>query len=100
MNNPYIDIIKSINDKTLISPSIQLGTMLNSNTLKVGELQLNKGDFYIADYLKKGYKRHLETEGVVRKYETKDEIKNGDTVAVMCTEDMQTYIVLAKVILS
>lgn len=79
-------------------PSLEIGIVLNENTLKVGDLQLTKDDFYIADYLKKYYVKQFEVDGVTKSYTSKDYLKSGDIVAVLATEDKQKYIVLAKVV--
>ncbi len=78
--NPYIEILKHMQDQgaKYNPPSIQLGEMINSNTCKIGDLQIDKDNLLIADDLLN--------------------IKAGDIVAVIPTNDMQTYIILARVV--
>ncbi|PRR70927.1 DUF2577 domain-containing protein [Clostridium thermopalmarium] len=99
MKDPYVEFINLMKDRGADKnpPSIQIGQMVSANILKIGELQLTSDDFYVADYLKENYKRNLEVDGSTREYITKDGLKAGDTVAVLATEDRQTFIVLCKV---
>jgi hypothetical protein len=108
--------------------TLQLGIMQSANSVKIGDLVLDKEDIMIADYLLTGYKRELVTPYVksvevevdttvtisgesgsatstatvdapVEKYmETKTGLKKGDIVAVMKLSDNDTYVILAKVV--
>lgn len=100
MKDPYVEFINLMKDRGADNnpPSIQIGQMVSPNILKVGELQLTSNDFYVADYLKENYKRNLEVDGFTREYITKNGLKSGDIVAVLATEDRQTFIVLCKVV--
>lgn len=99
MDNPYLtilDVMKKQGQNE--NPSITLGKVINPTTVQVGDLQITKENLYFADYLLKGYKRELNVNGTSNTYITKDTLKQGDIVAVVPTQDMQTYIILAKVV--
>lgn len=78
MKNQYVELIQHMqfNGKKYNPPSIQLGVMINANTLGVGELQINANNIYAASDLI---------------------LKAGDQVAAMATADGQTYFILCKV---
>jgi hypothetical protein len=108
--------------------TLQLGIMQSANSVKIGDLVLDKEDIMIADYLLTGYKRELVTPYVksvevdvdttvtisgesgsatstatvnapVEKYiVTKTGLKKGDIVAVMKLYDKDIYVILAKVV--
>lgn len=81
MKDPYVELIKLIKDRGADNnpPSIQLGTMVTTNILKMGDLQIDGDNLLINEYWK-------------------DKVAPGDIVAVLATESRQTYIVLAKVV--
>lgn len=101
MRDPYIEFVKVIKEKGKSNklPSVQIGTIINKDTLKIGELQITRENLYIADYLRSGYKRNLELDGLTKEYVNKDTLKPGDNVAVIPTEDRQIYIILCKVVM-
>ena len=108
--------------------TLQLGIMQSTNSVKVGDLLLDKSDIMIADHLLAGYKRELVVpyvksvevtvdttitisgesgtaesiatveDPVVKIPETKTGLKKGDIVAVMKLSDSDTYVILAKVV--
>ncbi|WP_273092346.1 DUF2577 domain-containing protein [Clostridium thermopalmarium] len=107
--DPYVEILTHMRNEgaKFNPPSVQLGEMISSDTLKLGELQITKSNLYFADYLLKGYERQITfeiskedntKEKMSVTYKTDDELKPGDIVAVLPTEDRQTYIILAKVV--
>jgi len=81
MKNKYVELFGHMQrqGKKYNSPSLELGTMINTNTLKVGDLQVNKIDLRIADNL-------LNT------------LKTGDEVATISVNNGQKYIILCKVV--
>ena len=81
MKNPYSEMIDlmRVQGASYNPPSIKIGTMLSSNVLKVGELQVNKRNLLINEYW-------------VSKLNT------GDSVAVLSTDDRQKFIILCKVV--
>lgn len=60
-------------------PNIEIGTMIDTNTLKVGDLQVNKANLKVAENL-------LNT------------LKSNDEVATISVNDGQKYIILCKVV--
>ena len=89
--------------------TIQLGVMQSKDSVKVDDLILNAEDLYIADYLKAGYKRSLETPylsavDIAQSESTEQEdiiytdgLKKGDLVAVQKLNN-NMYLILAKVV--
>lgn len=84
--------------------TIQLGIMLDEKRVRLDDLILEAEDLYIADYLKKGYKRKLlipylsDTGGTQQKYITYDDgLVEGDLVAVQRLEN-NMYAILARVV--
>lgn len=127
MGDPYDGILKHMRNEgaKFNLPGIQLGEMVNSNTLKIGDLQIDKDNLLIADYLLKDYKRKIKIQlaaatGVTEVQSVGDHgshshnvksigvndaeisfidtLKDGDVMAVIPTSDMQTYIILARVV--
>lgn len=80
--DPYIEILQRMRSEgaKFNPPGIQLGEMINSTILKIGDLQVDKTNLLIADYL------------II------DNLKADDVVVVIPTNDMQTYIILARVV--
>ena len=106
-------------------PAVAIGKVLSPPPeliVQVGDLQLDKDDIYVADYLLQGYQRHVNIAQAAVTGQTQigggpahlhqmdvvgiadttvsmlDTLKIGDYVAVLPTEDKQTYIVLCKVV--
>ncbi|OPJ58434.1 DUF2577 domain-containing protein [Clostridium oryzae] len=119
MNNPYADMISMIkkHGAAYNPPAVTLGQVISSKplTITIGDLQLTEEDIYISDLLLNNYKRRIKlpttdatgttTEESIKTIGIKDAeldftdgIDAGDTVAVMATEDRQTYIILCKVV--
>ena len=100
--NPYAEIIKEMQKQggKLNPPTIEIGTMINSNTLKLGDLQVTRSNLLIADYLVKDYKRQISVDGnTPNEYKFIDGLKSGDRVAALSVADGQKYIILCKVVL-
>lgn len=126
--NPYSKLIEQMQKQGSISnpPSMQIGEVISSNplTIRIGDLQIDKDNILIADYLKE-YKRKIKIPEVVATGETNDvsvgdhgthkhnvtkvgineveitfldTLKQGDKLAILPTSDRQTYIVLARVV--
>lgn len=100
MKDPYVKMINLMKERGADSnpPGIQLGTMINSNTLKVGDLQVGRQNLYIASYLVSNKPGKVITDTGTYNIVNLLKLKAGDVVAVMPTVDMQTYIILAKVV--
>ncbi|EGO87215.1 hypothetical protein G8S49_01540 [Clostridium botulinum C] len=81
MKDPYVELIKLIKDRGADNnpPSIQLGTMVTSTIVKVGDLQIDGDSLFIDEYWK-------------------GKLNKGDIVALLAMEDRQTYIILSKVV--
>ena len=131
MQNPYAELLSAMQRQgaSLNPPGIRLAEVVSPPpdiVIKMGELQVDKNNILIADYMLPGYKReasgssagtiitHLDVEEPEppdysehtvmesMSYEGTarftDTLKSGDTVVVMPTEDRQTYIILARVV--
>lgn len=65
LDNPYSGIISIMREQGAKNnpPSIMLGKVVNINPLlvQVGDIQLDKDNLYVADYLMPNYKRNLKT---------------------------------------
>jgi hypothetical protein len=89
--------------------TLLLGIMQGSDSVKIGDLVLDKEDIMIADYLLKDYAYELDTPYVSAVNFTADTattqnrvvrkagLKKGDVVAVMKLNHDDTYVILAKV---
>jgi len=128
-DNPYSKLIEQMKKQGATSnpPSVQIGEVISPNplTIRIGDLQIDKDNILIADYLLKDYKRKIKIQEVVATGETNnvsvgdhgthkhsvdkigineveiiylDTFKQGDKLAVLSTEDKQTYIILARVV--
>jgi hypothetical protein len=128
-DNPYSKLIEQMKKQGATSnpPSVQIGEVISPNplTIRIGDLQIDKDNILIADYLLKDYKRKIKIPEVVATGETNnvsvgdhgthkhsvdkigineveiiflDAFKQGDKLAVLSTEDKQTYIILARVV--
>lgn len=128
-DNPYSTMIKLMqkHGAKYNPPSIQIGQVISpppNIIIKIGDLQVDKDNILIADYLLPNYQRqitipettatgtmtteltgspyahtHTMTEvGIQGKIQFTDTLKAGDTVVVMPTEDRQTYILLARLV--
>ncbi|WP_240951473.1 DUF2577 domain-containing protein [Caldanaerobacter subterraneus] len=104
-------------------PPIQIGEVISpppNIKIRVGDLQLDRDDVLIADYLLADYARQIELKNVTLQstlstvaehthtidsfqinqanLKLKDTLKTGDLVALLATADRQTFIVLCKVV--
>ncbi|MBZ9615287.1 DUF2577 domain-containing protein [Clostridium estertheticum] len=119
MNDPYSGILNHMRKQgaKYNAPGIQMGIVISSDPLiiKVGDLQIDKDNIFIADYLLKDYTRKISLpstnaigtagdqnisnisipEAILN---FKDGLKNNDTVIMFETEDAQKYIILARVV--
>lgn len=128
-DNPYSKIIEQMKKQGASSnpPSIEIGEVILPNplTIKIGDLQIDKDNILIADYLLKDYRRKVKIPEVTATGETNnvsvgdhgthkhsvdkigvneveitflDTLKQGDKLAILSTGDGQTYIILARVV--
>lgn len=106
--NPYSKMVEIMKRQgaSLNPPSIQIGVVISPNPLiiKIGDLQINKDNVLIADYLLKDYTRIYESSAdgetwsnykIIKFYET---LSQDDKLAILPTSDKQTYIILARVV--
>ncbi|WP_125154301.1 DUF2577 domain-containing protein [Clostridium rectalis] len=119
MQDPFVELVNLMKVKGAAynPPSIQIGKVLSDKPLvvEVGKLQLTKDNFIIAEHLIKNYKRKINIplcigEGKAEKYSIseigikdgeiifKNSLEKNDKIAIIPTEDRQTYIILAKVV--
>ena len=82
-------------------PTIQLGIMQSSNSVKLGDLLLGAEDLYIADYLKAGYTRSasfsLDGDSKHSSLQFAGYLKKGDLVAVQKLPN-NMYLILCRVV--
>jgi hypothetical protein len=128
-DNPYSKLIEQMKKQGATSnpPSVQIGEVISPNplTIRIGDLQIDKDNILMADYLLKEYKRKVKIPEATATGETNnvsvgdhgthkhsvdkigineveiiflDTFKQGDKLAVLSTEDKQTYIILARVV--
>lgn len=120
-NNPYTDLLSVMRTEgsKYNPPSLQLATVISVAPLllKIGDLQLNKNNFLIAEHLLQqtrkisfnssvngsltagGYSGSLSNLQIEDKEMLLKSILNiNDTVAVLSIDEGQTYIILEKVV--
>jgi len=109
MKSPYSRFIKIMREQGSYynPPAIQIGEIISpppNLKIRVGDLQLDKDDVLIADYLLADYTREYQTSSdkiswsISNYIKWVDTLKQGDLVALLATADKQTYIVLCKVV--
>jgi len=102
--NPYIKILNAARKEGSKDnpPSICIGKVISpppNLIIETKNLQLYTDDIYIADYLLQGYSRDISIiDGAGTKITTTDSLKENDRVAIMPTADLQTWIILCKVV--
>lgn len=99
MENPYIELLSVMQRQGKIDrpPGVRLAEVVTpppNTIIKMGDLQIGKGNILVADYLLPGYQRNTPEDVIM----FTDTLKAGNTVVVMPTEDRQTYIILARVV--
>ncbi|WP_027624387.1 DUF2577 domain-containing protein [Clostridium lundense] len=119
MQDPFVELVNIMKEKGAAynPPSIEIGKVISSNPLivEVGNLQLTKNNFIVADYLVNEYKRKItiprsRAEGTAGEHSVsevgikegeiiyKDGLKKDDKIAMLSTQDRQIYIILARVV--
>lgn len=107
MDNPYSKILEMTRNRGGNLSGISIGEVLApppNLVVRVGELQVDKDNIKIADYLLKEYQREYKTSPdeviwSVRNYiKFEDTLAVGDEVAIFTTADKQTYIILARLV--
>lgn len=129
-DNPYSKMIEIMKRQSANSnpPSIQIGEVIEpppNLIIKVNDLQIDKDNILIADYLLKDYMREVRTDTMANtpskqyvtgtttvsgthdhniknltlhntKVYTEDTLEKGDLLAVMPVYDRQLYIILTR----
>ena len=89
INNPYTGLLNIMQEKgkKYNTPALYIGKVIQPQTLKIkiGELVLEQDDMLISSALIDSNNRS-------------NNLKQGDLLALMPTENRQTYIVLCKVV--
>ena len=106
--NPFNQLIGLMREegKAYNPPSILLAEVISPSPLviKVGDLQIDKDNLKVADYLLLDYKRQYQsssddiTYGTTNYIKFKNTVSKGDILAVMPTADRQTFVILARVV--
>lgn len=127
-SDPYSKLIQQMKEQgqSVNPPSIQVGQVISVSplTIRIGDLQIDKSNILVADYLLSGYSRKTSLNHIVSGNTENTEItdhgnhrhrvnnlsvssgtttftdtlKNNDRLAILSTEDKQLYIVLARVV--
>ena len=102
--NPYSLILNTVKQDNNANNGVMIGNVISPNPLiiQIGDLQIDKDNILIADYLKVGYERNYSTNrsivsGVdkgVMKYT--DTLKVGDKLAILQTSNKQNYIIVSR----
>lgn len=103
--NPYSKLLKITRKQGKPAAGIVVGEVVSANPLKIsaGELEIDKDDVLIADYLLNDYSRTYSTDRLIPNGSDvgtmvyTDGLSIGDQLAMMPTSDKQLYIVLARV---
>lgn len=131
VDNPYSDMVGLIERRGAKNnpPSIQIGTIISippNIIVKIGDLQIDKDNIYIADYLLADYQREISIPESTATGNTNDvtvgdhgthahivksvgisdvtvstkssALKKDDIVAVLAVNDRQKYVILCKVV--
>lgn len=98
-DNPFNQLIQFMREEGgyYNPPSILLAEVVNPSPLviKIGDdLQIDRDNLRVADYLLANYTRQTSAGTIT----FTDTLQVGDTLAVIPTEDRQTFIVLCKVV--
>lgn len=105
-DNPYsrlLELTKNNNKQDKDNVMIGEAISINPFVVKVGDLQIDKDNIYIADYLLSGYSRNYSTDRVIPNGSSSgnikytDSISKGDKLAILQTGDNQLYIIIARV---
>lgn len=123
--NPYSKMVSMMQARGAGSnaPSIQIGQVIKAPpnlVVQVGDLQVDKANIMIADYLLDNYERAIKVDETTAtgitdlvlqhdhmvdkigipegKINFTDTIKQGDNLAVLATDDEQLYIILARLV--
>lgn len=102
--DPYVKIIGSMQrqGKKFNPPSICTGTVTSpppNLIIEANNTTLYSDDILISDFLLADYPREVNINSLDQEMKTKDTCLNkDDIVAIMPTIDMQTWIVLCKVV--
>lgn len=123
-DNPYSKLIEQMRKQggSVNSPDIQIGRVVSPSPLvvQIGDLQVDRDNLLIADYLLGNYARdaiigEVSVSGSTGSSESHshniskldvgkarvrytNSLNHNDRLAIMATSDRQTYIVLAKVV--
>lgn len=103
--NPYFELIDVIvgQIKGLIKVPFLIGEVISISPLliKAGDTQLFRKDVLINEMLLTGYKRSFEVNSGTE-YDAdltaKEGLKVRDQVLILASEEMQTYVVVAKLV--
>lgn len=100
LKNPYVAIINHMREQgSAYNPSsIELGIVIKVNpfTVQIGDLQLNKDNLLIADYLLENYSREIQVNGTTNTYVTQDGFKKDDLLGLV--QIGNKYLVICKAV--
>lgn len=104
-DNPYSKMIEIMKNQRARSNDPIVATVIEpppNLIIKVNDLQIDKSNILIADYLLEGYKRNIKIPEVQAIGDVEatfqDTLKKDDKLTVLPTEDRQTYIILCRVV--
>lgn len=101
-SDPYSKLIQQMKKQgqSVNTPAIQIGQVISTYplTIRIGDLQIDKDNILMADYLLSGYTRKSNLTIGSGTITFTDTLNNNDRLAILPTEDKQLYIVLARVV--
>lgn len=101
IKDPYSELIEIMKQQgaKYNPPAVQLGKVVSTSPLavKTADIQLNKSNLLVADYLLSGYTRTVSTSVFSGSQKFTDGLKKNDTL-VLVQIDISTFLVLCKVV--
>lgn len=103
--NPYSKLLEITKAQKETRDNVLIGEVISSAplTISVGELQIDKDNILVADYLLNNYSRRYSTNRTIPNGSDigtmtyTDGINVGDRLAMLQTADRQLYIIIARV---
>lgn len=103
--NPYSKLLEITKSQNKARDNVLIGEVVSSSplTISAGELQIDKDNILVADYLQNNYSRKYSTDRTIPNVGSTgtmtytDGVQVGDRLAMLQTADRQIYIIIARV---
>lgn len=103
-DNPYSKILE-LTESEQDKDNVMIGEVVSASPLivQIGDLQIDRDNILISDYLLSGHSRNYSTDRLIPNGSSSgnirytDTVKVGDKLAVLQTSDKQLYIIIARV---